>query len=38
MFLFYTPWKQQKTKGFMMFLGGYEMETFVKNGLKCETS
>ena len=26
MFCFYTPWKRQKTKGFLTFLKGIEME------------
>ena len=26
MFSFYTPWKPQKTKGFLMFLGGIKWE------------
>ena len=24
--LFYTPWKHQKTKGFLIFLGGIEID------------
>ena len=27
---FYTPWKRQKTKGFLTFSGGIEMEYWVK--------
>ena len=31
----YTPWKQQKTFGFLVFLGGgYKMETLARNGLQ----
>ena len=26
MFHFYSPWKRQKTKGFLTFSGGIEME------------
>ena len=34
MFLIYTPWKHQKTKGFLMFSGGnYKMGTLARNGL-----
>ena len=32
LFHFYTPWKQQKTSGFQMFLGGIEMERWLKMG------
>ena len=34
MFPFYIPWKYQKTKGFMMFSGGYKMGTLARNGLR----
>ena len=30
MFHFYTPWKRQKTKGFLTFLGGIEIEHWAK--------
>ena len=33
MFDFYTPWKHQKTSGFLMFSGGYRSGTLVENGL-----
>ena len=33
MFLFYTPWKHQKTKGFLVLSGGYKMGTLTGNGL-----
>ena len=29
----YTPWEHQKTKDFLVFLGGYKMGTFTRNGL-----
>ena len=29
-FHFYTPWKRQKTIGFLMFLGGIEVEHWAK--------
>ena len=32
MFHFYTPWKRKKTKSFLTFLGGIEMEHWVKIG------
>ena len=32
MFQFYTPWKRQKTFGFLTFSGGIEMERWVKMG------
>ena len=32
MFHFYTPWKCQKTKGFLAFPGGIEMEQWGKMG------
>ena len=32
MFHFYTPWKHQKTGGFLMFSGGIEMEHWLKMG------
>ena len=32
MFHFYTPWKQQKTGGFLMFSGGIEVEHWLKMG------
>ena len=32
MFDFYTPWKHQKTEGFMTFLGGIEVEHWLKMG------
>ena len=32
MFHFYTPWKRQKTKGFLTFLGGTEIEHWAKIG------
>ena len=32
MFRFYTPWKRQKTFGFLKFLGGIEIEYWVKMG------
>ena len=31
-FNFYTPWKLQKTSGFVMISGGLEMEYWVKMG------
>ena len=34
MFHFYTPWKRQKTKGFLMFSGGMEVEYLLKMSLK----
>ena len=34
MFPFYTPWKHQKTKGFLVFSGGCRMGTLVRNGLR----
>ena len=33
MFLFYTPWKHQKTKAFFGVFRGYTMGTMAKNGL-----
>ena len=33
MFYFYTPWNRQKTKGFLTYSGGIEMEHWSKNGL-----
>ena len=39
-FPFYTPWKHQKTKvylvflGFLLFSGGYEMRILARDGLK----
>ena len=30
MLYFYTPWKRQKTFGFLRFLGGIEMEYWAK--------
>ena len=33
---FYTPWKRQKTFGFLMFSGGIEMEHRAKVGFKEE--
>ena len=33
MFHFYTPWKRQKTKGFLRFSGGIEMELGLKHEL-----
>ena len=33
LFLFYTPWKHQKTKDFLVFLRRCKMGTFAKNGL-----
>ena len=30
MFQFYTPWKHQKTRGFLMFPGGIEMKYWLK--------
>ena len=35
MFYFYTPWKSQKTFGFLVFSGGKEMEHWVKMGCNC---
>ena len=32
-FHFYTPWKRQKTSGFLTFSGGIEMEHWRQNGL-----
>ena len=32
MFHFYTPWKHQKTSGFLMFSGGIEVEQWLKMG------
>ena len=32
MLYFYTPWKRQKSKGFLMFSGGIEMEDWAKMG------
>ena len=29
MFPFYTPWKHQKTSGFLMFAGGIEVEDWL---------
>ena len=29
-FHLYTPWKRQKTKGFLVFSGGIEMEHWAK--------
>ena len=29
---FYTPWKHQKTGGFLMFRGGIEVEDWLKMG------
>ena len=34
MFHFYTPWQRQKTKGFLMFSGGIEVEYLLKMSLK----
>ena len=34
MFHFYTPWKRQKTKGFLMFSGGMEVKYLLKMSLK----
>ena len=31
-FHFYSPWKQQKTGGFLMFSGGIEVEHWLKMG------
>ena len=31
-FYIYTPWKRQKTKGFLMFSGGVEMKLWAKMG------
>ena len=33
-FPFYTPWKHQKTFGFLVFSGGYEMRILASDGLK----
>ena len=33
LFYFYTPWKHQKTGGFLMFSGGIEVEHWLKIGL-----
>ena len=33
MFSFYTPWKHQKTFGFLVFSEGIKKETFARNGL-----
>ena len=33
MFRFYTPWKHQKTKSFLTFWGGIEMEHWAKTSL-----
>ena len=33
MFQFYTPWKHQKTRGFLMFPGGYKKRPWHENGL-----
>ena len=30
---FYTPWKHQKTRGFLIFSGGYRKRAVVRNGL-----
>ena len=30
---FYTPWKRQKTAGFLMFLGGIEMKYWLSRGV-----
>ena len=38
MFLFYTPWKHQKTSGFLMFSRGYRSGTLVKNELISENT
>ena len=32
MLLFYTPWKHQKTFGFLVFSGGIEMENWPEMG------
>ena len=32
MFPFYTPWKQQKTKGFLLFSGGIKWEHWLGTG------
>ena len=32
MLYFYTPWKRQKSKSFLMFSGGIEMEDWAKMG------
>ena len=29
---FYTPWKHQKTGGFLIFTGGIEVERWLKTG------
>ena len=34
MFSVYTPWKSQKTSGFLTFSGGYKKVTLAWNGLK----
>lgn len=34
MFPFHNPCKHQKTKGFLVFSGRSEMDTFTRNGLK----
>ena len=34
---FYTPWKHQKTKGFLMFLGWYKIKTLTWNGTQSFT-
>ena len=36
MFHFYTPWKRQKTKGFLTFSGGIEMEHWHEMGQSVE--
>ena len=33
MFIFYIPWKHQKTYAFLIFSKGIEMEHSLKNGL-----
>ena len=34
MFPFYTPWKHQKTKGFLLFSGGIKWDHWPEIGLK----
>ena len=38
MFHFYTPWIRQKTKGFLTYSGGIEMEHWVKTGYSASHS
>ena len=33
LFYFYIPWKNQKSSGFLMFLGGYRKRLLAWNGL-----